>query len=86
MYIGGGGLVTRSCPTLATPWIVAHQAPLFMKFPRLKYSNELPFPSPGDIPNPGIEPVSCIACGFFTTETPGKLSLYIMKLKSLSHV
>ena len=58
MYIDGGGLVTKSCPTLASPWIVAHQAPLFMKFPRLKHSNELPFPSPGDIPNPGIEPES----------------------------
>ena len=42
----------------ATPWTVAHQAPLFTGFPKQEYWNGLPFPSPGDLPNPGIEPVS----------------------------
>ena len=42
----------------ATPWAVAYQAPLSMGFSRQKYSNGLPFPSPGDIPDPGIEPGS----------------------------
>ena len=52
------GLVTKSCPTLATPWTIAHQVPLSMGFSRWEYWSELPFPSPGDIPNPGIEPGS----------------------------
>ena len=55
---GGGVLVAQSCPTLATPWIVAYQAPLSMGFPRQGYWSGLPFPCPGDHPNPGIEPGS----------------------------
>ena len=42
----------------ATPWTVAHQAPLSMGFPREEHWNGLPFPSPGDLPAPGIEPAS----------------------------
>ena len=42
----------------ATPWTVAHQASLFMGFSRQEYWNGLPFPSPGDLPNPGIKPGS----------------------------
>ena len=42
----------------ATPWTVTHQGPLSMGFSRQEYWNELPFPSPGDIPDPGIEPRS----------------------------
>ena len=41
-----------------TPWTVAHQAPLSMGFSKQEYWNELPFPPPGDLPNPGIEPLS----------------------------
>ena len=41
-----------------TPWTVAHQAPLSMGFPRQEYSSRLPFPFPGDLPNPGIKPAS----------------------------
>ena len=44
---GGGGLVDKSCPTLAIPWTVACQAPLSMGFFRQKYWSGLPFPSPG---------------------------------------
>ena len=40
----------------ATPWTVAHQALKSMEFSRQKYWSGLPFPSPGDLPNPGIEP------------------------------
>ena len=40
----------------ATPWTVARQAPLSMGFSRQEYWSGLPFPSPGDLPNPGIEP------------------------------
>ena len=58
MYICCFCLVTRSHPTLWPPWTVAHQAPLFMGFPRGEYWRGLPFPSPGDLPNPGIKPAS----------------------------
>ena len=40
----------------ATPWTIAHQAPLSMGFSRHEYWNGLPFPSPGDLPNTGIKP------------------------------
>ena len=42
----------------ATPWTVAHQAPLSMKFSRQEYWSGLPYPPPGDLPDPGIEPSS----------------------------
>ena len=41
-----------------TPWTVAHQAPLSMGFSKQEYWSGLPFPSPGDLPDPGIEPRS----------------------------
>ena len=51
----------------------ARQAPLSMTFPRQEYWSGLPFPSPGNLPNPGIEPMSpALAEGFFTIELPGK--------------
>ena len=61
-----------SCVQLfAVLWTVACQAPLSMKFSRQEYWNRLPFPSPGDLHNPGIEPASllspALAGGFFTT-------------------
>ena len=55
---GGGGLVTKACLTHVTPWTVARQAPLSMEFSRQQYWSGLPFPSPGDLPNLGIEPRS----------------------------
>ena len=65
--------VTQLCPAfLQPPWTVAHQAPLSMGFSRQEYWSGLPFPSPGDLPDPGIKPESAaLAGGFFTTE-PGK--------------
>ena len=61
-----------SCVQLfVTPWTVAHQAPLSMGFPRQEYCGGLPFPPPGDVPDPGIEPTSlmspALASSFFTT-------------------
>ena len=41
-----------------TPWTIAYQAPPSQEFPRQEYWNGLPFPSPGDLPDPGIEPTS----------------------------
>ena len=54
----GDGLVSKSYPTRATPWTVAHQAPLSMEFSRQEYWSGLPFPSPGNLPNPRIKHVS----------------------------
>ena len=55
---GGACWVTKSCPTLATPWTVALQALLSMGFPRQGYWSGLPVTSPGHLPSPGIEPTS----------------------------
>ena len=51
MYGCGGGLVTKSCPILVTPWTVACQAPLSMGFSSQEYWSRLPFPSPEDLPD-----------------------------------
>ena len=57
----------------ATPWTVACQAPLSMGFSRQEYWSGLPFPPPGDLPNPGIKPTSpALVDVFFATELPGK--------------
>ena len=51
----GGGLVVNSCPILVTPWTAALQVRLSMGFSRQVYWSGLPFPSPEDLPDPGIE-------------------------------
>ena len=57
----------------ATPWTVAHQAPPSMRFSRKEYWSGLPFPSPGDLPDPGIEPRSpALQADALTSEPPGK--------------
>ena len=57
----------------AAPWTVARQAPPSTEFSRQGYWSGLPFSSPGDIPDPGIEPASPALAGrFFTTAVPGK--------------
>ena len=55
---GGGGLVTKLWPTLATPWTEEPGRLQSMGFSRQEYWSGLPFPSPGDLPDPGIEPRS----------------------------
>ena len=60
-------LVTKSCPILATPWTLAYQAPLSMGFSRQEYWSGFPFPSPGDLPDPGIEPRSLALVGRLLT-------------------
>ena len=72
--------------SFATPWITTSQAPLSMGFPRQEYWSGLPFLSPGDLPNPEIEPMSpVLAGGFFSTEPPGKsqINKYIFFRKYL---
>ena len=66
-----------------TLWTVAGQAPLSLGFSRQEYWSGLPFPAPGDLPDPGIEPVSlmspALADGFFTTSAIWEaLSLYVL--------
>ena len=56
-----------------TLWTVVHQAPLSMEFSRQEYWSGLPFPSPGDLPDPGNEPGSpTLEAGTLTSESPGK--------------
>ena len=61
-------------PLFVTPWTVAHQALLSRGFSRQEYWSGLPFPTPGDLPDPGIEPMflasPALAGGFFTTVLP----------------
>ena len=71
---GGAGLVTKSCSTLVTVWTIARQAPLSMGFSRQEYWSELPFPFPGDLPDPGIEPRSpALQADSLPTELQGKI-------------
>ena len=57
----------------ATPWTVAYQAPPSMGFSRQEYLSGLPFPSPGDLPDPGIKPRSpAFQADTLTSEPPGK--------------
>ena len=59
-----------------TPWTVAYQASLSMGFSRQEYWSGLPFPSPGDLPDPGIEPGSpTLEADALTSEPPGKPQL-----------
>ena len=68
--------VTQSCPTqseVTTPWTIAYQAPSSVGFSRQEYWSGLPFPSPGDLPDPGIEPRSpALEADALTSEPPGK--------------
>ena len=67
-----------SCVQLfATLWTLAHQVPLSIEFSRQGHWSGLPFPSPGDLPDPGVDTPSTVSsalvAGFFTTEPPGQL-------------
>ena len=55
LIVQGGGLVAKLGPTLETLWTVACQAPLSTEFPRQEYWSRLLFPSPEDLPDPGIK-------------------------------
>ena len=67
----------------ATPWSVAHQAPPSMEFSKQEYWSGLPFPSPEDLPDPGIEPMSLtLLGGFCTAEPPGNFIIKVKEKKS----
>ena len=80
--------VSRLCLTLLTPWTVARQAPLFMSFSRQEYQSGLPFPSPGELSDPGTEPPSPVppasADGFFTDESPGRPRFCLVQFSSVA--
>ena len=81
VYISGGvsvvGVWSLNCVQLfVAPWAVAQQAPLSMEFPRQGYWNGLPFPSPGDLPDRGIKPLSPALAGRFFT-----ISMIAMKIE-----
>ena len=62
----------------ATLWTAVHQAPVSVEFSRQGYHSGLPFPSPGDLPDPGIECMSpALAGGFFTADPSPKSYIYI---------
>ena len=65
-----------------TLWTVACHTPLSMEFSRQEYWSGLPFPSPGDLPHPGVKLMSpvapALAGGFFTTGPPGKSGIISM--------
>ena len=66
-------LSVRSVDSFVTPQTVAHQTPLSMGFPRQEYWRGLPFLSPGNIPDPGIEPGSpALQADSLPSEPPGK--------------
>ena len=69
----GESEVAQSCPTLCDRMDCSHQAPPSMGFSRQEYWSGLPFPSPGDLPNPGIKPRSpALQADALTSEPPGK--------------
>ena len=69
----GGGLIAKSCSSLVTPWTAACQAPLSIGFARQEYWGGLPFPSPGDLPDPGIKPGSpVLQADSLPADLPGK--------------
>ena len=66
--------VTQSCPTLCNPMDLAHQVPLSMELSRQEYWSGLPFPSPGDLPDPGIKLQSpALHVDSFQSKPPGKI-------------
>ena len=72
---------------VTTPWTVAFQAPLSMGFSRQEYWSGLPFPLPGELPDPGIEPGSpALEANALTSEPPGKPLLLRLLLSRFSRV
>ena len=80
-----GGVCVRTCSVTSdseAPWTVAHQGPPSIEFSGQEFWNELPFPPPGDLPDPGIKPISLasprLAGRFFTTAPPAHVHLILI--------
>ena len=77
----GGSLVTKLCPTPTAPRTGDHHPPLSLGFPRQEYWSGLPFPSPGDLPDPGIEPGSlALQADSLPSEPQGKFKYNVLTL------
>ena len=73
LFIDSSAYVLMRVRLFATPWIVAHQAPLSVEFSKQEHWSGLPFRPPGYLPSPGIQPASPVSAGrFFTPEPPVK--------------
>ena len=73
VYVCGCCVVSKSCQFFCDPMDCTHQAPLSIGFPRQEYLSGLSIPSPEDLSDPGIKPVSpALAGGFLATEPPGR--------------
>ena len=71
----------------ATPWTVAYQAPPSLGFSRQEYWSGLPFPSPGDLPNQGIEPGSpVLQADALPSEPPGKSHMNIYRMSDSTEI
>ena len=62
MYFPEVHMLCSVASDCAAPWTVVHQASLPMEFSKQKYWSGMPFPTPGDLPDPGIEPMSYVFC------------------------
>ena len=84
-YLCACKYMLRCVQLFATPGTIARQAPLSMKISRQEYWSALPFPTPGDLPDPGIETASPLspelAGGFVTTVPPEKPITYLVHVK-----
>ena len=79
--------VAQLCPTLHDPWTVAHKAPPSVRFSRQEYWIGLPFPSPGDLPDPWIEPGSpALWADALSSEPPGNPSMTYNDVYMTSHI
>ena len=87
IFVGENILLLPSWKISATPWTADHHAPLSMEFSRQEYWSGLRFPTPEDLPNPGIKCTTlaspALAGGFFTTEPPGKPLNYTIQCHQL---
>ena len=78
-------LVAKSCPTLCNPMDWARQAPLSMGFSRQEYWSGLPFPSPGDLPHPGVQPTTPAVQADYRWATREALeAVYVIKIMYVS--
>ena len=81
MDISFGGFITQLCPTLCYPTDCTCQAPLSMEFPGQEYWSRLPFPTPQDLLDPGIKPVSPVFKeDSLLSEPPRKVEEYLYSL------
>ena len=81
-------LLCSAAQLCMTPLTVAHQTLLYKEFPRREYWSKLPFPTPGDLPDPGIKPMTltspALAGRFFTTSTTWGMLKYSQKTEYLT--